>query len=216
LNKHAFITIQEISKRYTKTSSQVLENINLNLNLGTSLSILGKSGCGKSTLLYIIGLLDKPTGGQYRLNNIDMLALNRSQQAKMRNQYFGFIFQEHRLIPYLSILDNVRLPFYYRQEKIVLTWEKYVFNKLEIVGLEKRCPHELSVGQQQRVAIARSLISRPTVILADEPTASLDEGLAAIYMNMLLEYVEERQALYIMVTHDKALAMQAQHQFYLK
>jgi ABC-type lipoprotein export system ATPase subunit len=209
------MTIQEISKRYTKTSSQVLENINLNLNLGTSLSILGKSGCGKSTLLYIIGLLDKPSGGQYRLNNIDMLELSRSQQAKMRNQYFGFIFQEHRLIPYLSILDNIRLPFYYRRKKIDLAWEKYILNKLEIEGLETRCPHELSVGQQQRVAIARGLISRPTVILADEPTASLDQSLAAIYMDMLLEYVEEGQALYIMVTHDKALAMQTQHQFYL-
>lgn len=213
--KSTFLSIKSLTKTYHLLVKPVVENICLELNLGTSLSIQGPSGKGKSTLLYMMGLLDKPSSGQYFLNHINVLELNRSQQAKIRSQYFGFIFQEHRLIPYLSVQENIRLPFVYAKNNIDLKWESYLLNTLELADLTTRFPHELSLGQQQRVAIARGFITRPKIILADEPTASLDRKLAETYMAFSLEYVKENQALYVMVTHDKELANKAQHQFYL-
>ena len=210
-----FISLQNINKTYSEQSKLVLENINLNLPLCTSISILGNSGCGKSTLLYILGLLDKPSSGQYYLNNINMLELNHTQKSAFRNQYFGFIFQNHQLIPYLSVIENIRLPFLYRKNNVDFIWEKYLLTRLEIIDLVSRYPYQLSLGQQQRVAIARGLITQAKVILADEPTASLDNDLAEVYMNMMLDYIEEKKALYIMVTHDKTLAEQTKQQFYL-
>lgn len=210
-----FISLKNINKAYSAQSKLVLENINLNLSLSTSISILGKSGCGKSTLLYILGLLDKPSSGQYYFNNMNILELNHTKKSAFRNQYFGFIFQNHQLIPYLSAIENIRLPYIYRKNKVDIVWEKYVLTRLEIVDLVSRYPYQLSLGQQQRVAIARGLITQAKVILADEPTASLDSDLAEVYMNMMLDYVEEKKALYIMVTHDKALAQQTKLQFYL-
>ncbi len=209
------IKINKLHKQYTLACAPVFENLCLNFSLGTSLSIQGKSGCGKSTLLYILGLLDKPSGGEYFLDNINIITLNQNQKAKLRNQYFGFIFQNHQLIPYLSVLENIRLPYHYRRDNIDLSWEKYLLTKLDINDLLTRYPHELSLGQQQRVAIARALITQPKVVLADEPTASLDSDLADIFMALLLEYVQDKQALYIMVTHDKNLAKQTQRQIYL-
>lgn len=210
-----FIVIQALKKIYSLSAVPVFQDLSFHLSLGTSLSIQGKSGCGKSTLLYILGLLDKPTEGQYLLDNINISTLTQTQKAKLRNQYFGFIFQNHQLIPYLSALENIRLPYCYRQDKIDLNWEKNLLTKLEINALTNRYPHELSLGQQQRVAIARALITQPKVIFADEPTASLDSDLADIFMKMLLDYVQEKQALYIMVTHDKNLAKQTERQLYL-
>lgn len=209
------IKVTQLQKKYLGSEKPVLQDISLNLSLKTSLSIQGHSGCGKSTLLYILGLLDKPCEGQYFLDNIDVLALTQSQKAKIRNQYIGFIFQNHQLIPYLSVEQNIRLPFTYRKEVLSLSWEKEILSKLNLIGLASRYPHELSLGQQQRVAIARALITQPKLILADEPTASLDPELADIFMNLLLNYVEEKNAVYIMVTHDKKLAEQTHHQFYL-
>lgn len=210
-----FIFLNNIQKYYNGVEKSVLTDVNLTLNLGSSLSIQGYSGSGKSTLLYILGLLDKPNYGQYFLDNIDVLALNQSQKAKVRNQYIGFIFQNHQLIPYLSVVQNIRVPFIYRKHALSISWEKEILFKLNLIGLESRYPHELSLGQQQRVAIARALITQPKLILADEPTASLDPELAEIYMHLLLEYVQEKKAIYIMVTHDKKLAEQTQYQFYL-
>lgn len=213
--KNDFIFLHNINKHYDSTKNPVLTNITLNLSLGTSLSIQGHSGSGKSTLLYILGLLDAPCHGQYFLDNIDVSTLNQSQKAKIRNQYVGFIFQNHQLIPYLSVEQNIRLPFIYRKQALCVSWEQEILSKLNLIGLASRYPHELSLGQQQRVAVARGLITQPKLILADEPTASLDTELAEIYMNLLLEYVQEKKAVYIMVTHDKKLAQKTQHQLYL-
>lgn len=210
-----FIILRNIAKSYSNSGHNVLDNLDLALNLGSSISIQGKSGCGKSTLLYILGLLDKPTRGDYFLNNINIINLSPSQKAKIRNQYFGFIFQSHQLIPYLSVLENICLPYQYRQDKLDLTWQEYLLQTLEIQDLNTRFPHELSLGQQQRVAIARALITQPKVILADEPTASLDSELADILMDLLLAYVKKNHTIYIMVTHDKSIAQKTDRQLYL-
>lgn len=215
ISRRGFIFLNNIKKHYDSIKQPVLTDMSLNLSLGSSLSIQGHSGRGKSTLLYILGLLDKPCHGQYFLDNIDVLALSQNQKAKIRNQYIGFIFQNHQLIPYLSVEQNIRLPFIYRKQALCLSWEKEILFKLNLLGLASRYSHELSLGQQQRVAIARALITQPKLILADEPTASLDDELAEIYMDLLLEYIREKNAVYIMVTHDKKLAKQTQHQLYL-
>lgn len=210
-----FIVLNNLKKEYSQKAQPIINNISLNLPLKTSLSIQGYSGSGKSTLLYILGLLDKPCDGQYFLDNINVLTLTQSQKAKIRNQYIGFIFQNHQLIPYLSVEQNIRLPFIYRKQELSLSWEKEILSKLNLEGLTCRYPHELSLGQQQRVAIARGLITQPKLILADEPTASLDPELAEVYMDLLLNYVQEQKAVYIMVTHDKKLAEKTDYQFYL-
>lgn len=215
INRQDFIFLNNIKKHYDSIKKPVLTDMSLNLSLGSSLSIQGHSGHGKTTLLYILGLLDKPCHGQYFLDNIDVLALSQNQKAKIRNQYIGFIFQNHQLIPYLSVEQNIRLPFIYRKQALCLSWEKEILFKLNLIGFESRYPHELSLGQQQRVAIARALITQPKLILADEPTASLDGELAETYMNLLLDYVQEKHAVYIMVTHDKKLAKLTQYQLYL-
>ncbi|MDR1554386.1 MAG: ABC transporter ATP-binding protein [Prevotellaceae bacterium] len=173
-------------------------------------SIMGPSGCGKSTLLNIIGLLDNPTSGILRIEDIDVAGMNDRQLATLRNQKLGFIFQNFHLIPSLTVQGNVELPMSYRKGKLPFDRKKRALEVLDIVGLAHRTKHyptQLSGGQCQRVAIARALMGQPEIILADEPTGNLDSKKGNEIMEILKE-LHKKGVTIVMVTHDEKIAKQ--------
>lgn len=189
---------------------QALKKINLTISKGEFIAIIGPSGSGKSTLMHILGLLDRPTSGNYELNGEDTSRLSENELAKIRNQKIGFIFQSFNLLPRTSALDNVALPLIYSGSsgKERLHRAKAA---LENVGLNDKLfskPNQLSGGQQQRVAIARSLINNPEIILADEPTGNLDTKTSREIMDIFKKLNKEGRTI-ILITHEHEIAEQA-------
>ncbi|MEG6569294.1 ABC transporter ATP-binding protein [Thermoanaerobacterium thermosaccharolyticum] len=206
------ITMKNLSKIYKMGENIVkaLDNINLTVDEGEFVSIVGPSGSGKSTLMNIIGCLDVMTEGEYYLNGNDTRKLNENKLAELRSSEIGFIFQSFNLLQKLSALENVELPMIY---KGIPAKERYnrAVELLTMVGLEKRIHHrptELSGGQQQRVAIARALANNPHLILADEPTGNLDSQSGKEVMKIIKE-LNERGNTIILITHDINVANQA-------
>jgi len=207
------IELKSINKYYKLREGRLhaLKNIDLTIEQGDFLMIMGKSGSGKTTLLNLLGFLDSFEEGNYIFNGEDVTHLNENQRSELRNNYMGFIFQQFHLIESLTIGQNVELPLVYKgnvshKERTRLT-EKY----LDIVGLlnkKQQRPTELSGGQQQRIAIARALINDPYVIFADEPTGALDSETGEDIMNILKKLNEEKKTI-IMVTHDEDLTKYA-------
>ncbi len=185
----------------------VLSDICLTLSAGQSAAIMGPSGCGKSTLLNIMGTLEAPSEGSVRIGECDPFALDAAALAAFRNERIGFVFQEHHLLPQLSVLENVLLPTLARKgERSRLPRAKELLDR---VGLSDRLEHrpaELSGGERQRVAIARALIHRPAMILADEPTGNLDSAAANDVCDLLMQVHADAEAVLIVVTHSVALA----------
>lgn len=189
--------------------TQALDHINLEIKDGEFVSIMGPSGCGKSTLLNAIGLLDQPTSGKILIDDTDISQLNDRKAAEFRNKTLGFVFQNFHLIPSLNVTDNVELPLLFGN---VPTDErkKRVKTVLEEVGLSHRMKHfpsQLSGGQCQRVAIARAIVSKPQIILADEPTGNLDSKMGKEIMDLLLD-LNKQGVTIVMVTHDESIALQ--------
>ncbi|MEE1237723.1 MAG: ABC transporter ATP-binding protein, partial [Turicibacter sp.] len=182
----------------------ILKGINLNINRGEFVSILGPSGSGKSTMMNIIGCLDKASSGQYVLSGRDIKDLDENELAEIRSKEIGFIFQSFQLLPRLTALQNVELPMIYSGVSPVK--RKEIARKmLERVGLSERLnhyPNQLSGGQQQRVAIARALSTNPTILLADEPTGALDQSTGHQVMDLFKELHAEGRTI-IMITHDE-------------
>jgi ABC transporter. len=206
------ITMKNLSKIYKMGDNIVkaLDNVNLTVDEGEFVSIVGPSGSGKSTLMNIIGCLDVMTEGEYYLNGNDTRKLNENKLAELRSSEIGFIFQSFNLLQKLSALENVELPMIY---KGIPAKERYnrAVELLTMVGLEKRIHHrptELSGGQQQRVAIARALANNPHLILADEPTGNLDSQSGKEVMKIIKE-LNERGNTIILITHDINVANQA-------
>ncbi|AFK85363.1 MULTISPECIES: ABC transporter ATP-binding protein [Thermoanaerobacterium] len=206
------ITMKNLSKIYKMGDNEVraLDNINLTVDEGEFVSIVGPSGSGKSTLMNIIGCLDVMTEGEYYLNGNDTSKLNENKLAELRSSEIGFIFQSFNLLQKLTALENVELPMIY---KGIPAKERYnrAVELLTMVGLEKRIHHkptELSGGQQQRVAIARALANNPHLILADEPTGNLDSQSGKEVMKIIKE-LNERGNTIILITHDINVANQA-------
>lgn len=202
------ICIKQLDKIYYGKGVQtaVLDQLNMEIEQGEFVCILGKSGCGKTTLLNILGLLDHATSGEYELDGVNVMNLNRKELAKYRNQKFGFIFQEYHLISELNILENVCVPLGYagigkkEREKRALE----LLGNLNLAGKENKYPIQLSGGEKQRVAIARAISNNAEIILADEPTGSLDPHNGMIVMEKLRE-LNQQGATVIMVTHDVEL-----------
>lgn len=216
------IDLKDINKYYKLKEEKlhVLNDINLTIEQGDFLMIMGKSGSGKTTLLNLLGLLDHFDNGNYAFNGNDVTNLDENQRSKLRNSYMGFIFQQFHLIDSLSISQNVELPLLYRESNDMSKKEKVhrVEKYLDTVGLlnkKRQSPSELSGGQQQRIAIARALINNPYVILADEPTGALDSETGQDIMNILKTLNEENKTI-IMVTHDSDLTKYASKVIYLK
>jgi len=187
---------------------EVLKGVNLKVKKGEIVAIIGKSGAGKTTLLQIIGTLDRPTSGQVLIEGEDVFALNDAKLAAFRNKHIGFIFQFHQLLPEFTALENVCIPAMIAREKE--TEYKARAEKLLLdMGLQDRMshkPNELSGGEKQRVAAARALMMNPDIILADEPTGSLDEKNKKELSDLLLQLRKEYGQTILLVTHDKELA----------
>ena len=195
-----------------KTIVHALRGVDLTVNAGEFLALMGASGSGKSTLLNMIGLLDRPTSGQYRLEEVEVFSLSRDELATIRGRRIGFIFQNFNLLPRYSTWENVALPLAYRRGE-VQSEEQYrkAMQMLARVGLERRAGHqpmELSGGERQRVAIARALVTEPAVLLADEPTGNLDSATGKEIISLLKELHAEGKTI-IMVTHDRNIARYA-------
>ncbi|MBX3417310.1 MAG: ABC transporter ATP-binding protein [Pirellulaceae bacterium] len=186
----------------------ILDGVNFSLESGKNLAIVGPSGSGKSTLLQIIGALDTATSGSIQLAGIDPAGLNPQALSKFRNEQVGFVFQEHHLLPQLSALENVLLPRLATGTATDedVTWGRELLNRVGLSDRSGHLPSELSGGEKQRVAVARSLISRPALLLADEPTGSLDQANAETIGKLLLDVQQVVGAILICVTHSSALA----------
>ncbi|HVN59402.1 MAG TPA: ABC transporter ATP-binding protein [Bacteroidales bacterium] len=206
------IEIQDIVKNYQVGSVIVraLRSLSLTVEKNEYVAIMGPSGSGKSTLMNLIGCLDTPTSGVYRLNNTDVSKMEDNMLAEIRNKEIGFIFQTFNLLPRYTALENVTLPLIYagvpKSDR-----EKHAINTLEQVGLADRMthkPNELSGGQRQRVAIARALVNNPSIILADEPTGNLDSK-TSIDIMMLLDEIHKKGNTVIVVTHEEDIAKHA-------
>ena len=203
------IVFKNISKTYTmgKETIYALHHIDLSIDTGEFISVIGPSGSGKSTLMNIMGLLDVADEGQYLFDNIDIHEMNDKQIASIRNQKIGFIFQHFNLLPKLSALENVQLPLMYKgtSSKEANRRSYEMLEKVGLKGREKHLPSQLSGGQQQRVAIARALICQPGIILADEPTGALDSKAGIVIMNLLTQLNNDGQTI-ILITHDNKVA----------
>ncbi|MDO5572950.1 MAG: ABC transporter ATP-binding protein [bacterium] len=208
----ALITIRDMCKIYNPGENEVraLDHINLTINRGEYVAIIGQSGSGKSTLMNMLGCLDVPTSGDYYLNGSDVASLEDDELSDIRNHEIGFIFQGFNLIAGLTALENVELPLMYRGVSKTKR-EKLSIDALNKVGLGKRMTHkpaEMSGGQQQRVAIARAIAQAPPIILADEPTGNLDTHSTKEIITILKELHKEGRTV-ILITHDNEIAAQA-------
>jgi len=205
------LSVQNLDKDYPTRSGplKVLAGVNLKVERGESLAIMGPSGSGKSTLLHILGTLDTPTRGKVSLDGIDPFDLPEPKLAAFRNRRIGFVFQDHHLLPQCSVLENVILPTLVNPESKKEEVEKHARALLERVGLSQRITHfpaELSGGERQRVAVARALIQKPVLLLADEPTGNLDRVNAEGVGRLLLDLHREDKTILIVVTHSAELA----------
>jgi len=207
------IRLEQIWKEYQvgEFLFQVLKDINLSINEGELLSIIGPSGSGKSTLMHIIGLLDKQSRGNILVEGKNISKLNDEKLSTLRNEFVGFVFQQFNLINKLNVLENILLPtIYTRKELKYDPYERarYLLKRFNISDKEKSYPNKISGGQQQKVAIARALIMDPKLILADEPTGNLDTKSGLEILKLLKELNREEKITIIIVTHDPGIAKQ--------
>lgn len=215
------IELKHIIKEYEvgKETSRVLDDINLQIEDGEFLGIIGASGSGKSTLMHIIGLLDTPTQGQVIFGGEDVSRLADKKISQLRNRYVGFVFQQFNLINKLTVQENIMLPTVYARQKLDYDVKKYGEELLQKFGIDDRKdyhPNKISGGQQQRVAIARALIMKPKVVLADEPTGNLDSHTGEEILKIIEQLNQDFGVTVVVVTHEKRIADRADRRIRLK
>ena len=205
------LKVENLTKSYGKGEAKVdaIKNINLSINKGEFVAIVGPSGSGKSTLLHLLGGVDKPTSGKVYINDVDIYNLKEKDLSIFRRRNVGLIYQFYNLIPVLSVKENILLPAELDNRKID---KDYLDDLLKTLGLKERAnhlPNELSGGQQQRTSIGRALINRPSIVLADEPTGNLDSKNSKEVLELLKLSVRKYNQTLIMITHDPSIALQA-------
>ncbi|MBJ7598947.1 MAG: hypothetical protein DLM67_07480 [Candidatus Nephthysia bennettiae] len=216
----ADIELVELTKHYKqgKNIVRALDGVTISIAAGEFASVMGRSGSGKTTLLDLVGLLLRPTSGKVVIDGVDTSQLRDGQRADMRGQRIGFIFQEYNLLPTLNVVENVTLPLRYTKSRVG-DGKARARELLETVGLADRIRHrpdELSGGEQQRVAIARSLINRPALVLGDEPTGAVDSQTSMELLALMRRMNQEENVTFIIVTHDLDLASRADRMIRLK
>ncbi|MDA8561771.1 ABC transporter ATP-binding protein [Gammaproteobacteria bacterium] len=204
------VDLKNVTKKYNLNHNQfcALKNINLKINTGDLLGIVGSSGSGKSTLMNIIGFLDRPSSGDYLFLNNETSGLSNNELSNIRNKKIGFVFQSFFLLPRMTALQNIMLPLYYNNENKKNSIEKSleILNKVGMYKYAHNKPNELSGGQQQRVAIARALVNNPDIILADEPTGALDSKTSGEVIDLFLDLNGNESRTIVMITHDKDIS----------
>ncbi len=208
------LDVQKIKKIYHsgKVDFQALYDIDVEIDQGEFVALVGPSGSGKTTLLNIIGCIDSSDGGNVILDGIDLTGKSSKQLALLRREYFGFIFQTYNLIPVLTVYENIELPLKLLGKHTNKEMKARVFailEEVELQGLEKRMPLELSGGQQQRVSIARSLVKKPKMVLADEPTANLDSKTGEVIVDIMRKMNEIEKVTFLFSTHDPVIMKHA-------
>lgn len=215
------LTANHITKTYQdgRTTTNVLNNLDIHINSGERIAIVGTSGSGKSTLLHILGGLDVPTSGEVWLHGQRINDLNETQRGELRNRHLGFIYQFHHLLAEFTAIENVAMPLLMRKDVPIAEARNQSIELLQKVGLGHRLTHrpgELSGGERQRVAIARALVTKPSLILADEPTGNLDYANAQAVFEILSDLQKDFNTALLMVTHDRQLAQLADKQMALQ
>ena len=210
----ALLSCRKLKKSFHDGDNEIviLDNVDLDVNKGETLAILGSSGSGKSTLLHILGTLDVADSGELCFDGDSLLTLSSNQQASFRNQHLGFVYQFHHLLSEFSARENVAMPLLISGQKQAIALKK-ADEFLELVGLSHRRSHkpfQLSGGERQRVAIARSLINEPQIVLADEPTGNLDDVTSQAIVELIKQIHTERGTSFVIVTHDHSVAAQMQ------
>ena len=204
------LVVSNLTKSFSGSTQtlDVLQDVSLELSAGDSVAIVGPSGSSKSTLLQILGTLDHPNSGTVSINGIDPFELDENALAQFRNQHIGFVFQDHHLLPHLTVLENVLVPALAsgKTSKDQVTRGHELIESVGLADRHDHLPGELSGGERERVAIARSLLMNPSLILADEPTGNLDRATAESISELLLELQQASGAILIAVTHSDALA----------
>ena len=210
------IELAGITKRYAKDSHVVhaLAEVSLRIDQGEFVAVTGPSGSGKSTVLHIVGLLDRPDEGIYRLGGRDVSALGADELAEIRNRELGFVFQAFHLLPKTPAIENVELPLIYSDRRDIAGLARTALERVGLADWATHLPSELSGGQQQRVAIARALVTEPKVILADEPTGNLDSA-SGLEVLRILQELNDQGTTIVLVTHDIALSSMARRQIEL-
>ena len=209
------IEVQDVNKTFTLGDSEVraLNHVDLKIAPGDYISVMGPSGSGKSTLLNMLGLLDRPDSGRYLLNDVDTMSLNENERARLRREQIGFVFQSYHLIARLSARENVEMPLMLsgvppkKRHELV----QDILEKLGIAARAHHLPNQLSGGERQRVAIGRSIVMEPTILLADEPTGNLDSR-SGREVTDILEYLNSEGLTLLVVTHDADMGQRARRQ----
>jgi lipoprotein-releasing system ATP-binding protein len=204
------LTVEHLDKEYPTRGGPlpVLRDVNLRLERGQAVAVVGPSGSGKSTLLHVLGTLDTPTRGAVRIEGTDPFALPEPSLADFRNRRVGFVFQDHHLLPQCSVLENVLVPTLVARDGRAHadSWARHLLERVGLAGRLDHRPAELSGGERQRVAVARALVRRPLLLLADEPTGNLDRLTAQAVGKLLLELHREQDTILVVVTHSQELA----------
>jgi len=218
-NSPPLIELQGVTKVYGTGSAamQALRGVDLRIQRGEFVAVMGASGSGKSTCMNILGCLDTPTGGEYRFQGLAVGSLTRNQRALLRRHYLGFVFQSFNLLNRTSALENVELPMIYRHTGSERhTRARSALQQVGLTGWEHHTPGELSGGQQQRVAIARAIVTQPVVLLADEPTGNLDSARSLEIMDLLTTLNRDQGITIVMVTHEPDMAAYAKRIVHFK